>query len=138
MARSSAGATSGFGYGLDVGLAFGPLGIYGGFDHVKFGCGTPACPSDGRYTLQGVTLGLKASAATSGVRPFVKGGVALDTLEGTYVNWTTSGGVLGNPTPTPFTSDRAPGFELGAGADVSFLGMVSVSPQVRYVGQNLS
>jgi Outer membrane protein beta-barrel domain len=132
------GASSGFGYGLDLGLAFGPLGIYGGFDHVKFGCGTPTCPSDGRYTLQGVTLGLKATAATSGgVRPFVKGGVTFNSLEGTYVNWTPSGGVLGDPTPTPFSSDRAPGFELGAGADVSFLGVVSLSPQVRYIGQNL-
>jgi hypothetical protein len=132
-----AGATNGFGYGLDVGLAVGPLGIYGGFDHVNFGCGTPACPSDGRYTLQGVTLGLKATASTSGVRPFVKAGVTFNTLEGTYVNWTPSGGVLGDPTPTPFTSDRAPGFELGAGADVPLLGIVSVSPQVRYIGQRL-
>ncbi len=34
-------------------------------------------------------------------------------------------------------SDRTPGFELGAGADVSLLGLVSLSPQVRYIGQNL-
>ena len=58
-----AGATSGFGYGLDVGLGFGPIGIYGGFDHVKFGCRLAACQSDGRYTLQGVTVGLKALGA---------------------------------------------------------------------------
>jgi hypothetical protein len=125
-----AGAKSGFGYGLDVGLAFGPLGIYGGFDHVKFGCETAACQGDGSYTLQGVTLGLKAMATTmSAVRPFVKGGVTFNDLKGSYGNSTT--------TSTPFTTDRAPGYELGAGVDISFLGLVSVSPQVRYVGQNL-
>ena len=125
-----AGAKSGFGYGLDVGLAFGPLGIYGGFDHVKFGCETAACQGDGNYTLQGVTLGLKAMATTtSAVRPFVKGGVTFNGIKGTYGDSTSSA--------TPFTTDRAPGFELGAGVDVSFLGLLSVSPQIRYVGQNL-
>jgi hypothetical protein len=125
-----AGAKSGFGYGLDVGLAFGPLGIYGGFDHVKFSCETAICQGGGNYTLQGVTLGLKAMATTtSAVRPFVKGGVTFNGLKGTYGNSTSSA--------TPFTTDRAPGFELGAGVDVSFLGLLSVSPQVRYVGQNL-
>ena len=34
-------------------------------------------------------------------------------------------------------TDKAPGYELGAGLDVSFLGVVSLTPQVRYVGQNL-
>jgi hypothetical protein len=125
-----AGAKSGFGYGLDLGLAFGPLGIYGGFDHVKFSCETAVCQGGGNYTLQGVTLGLKAMATTtSAVRPFVKGGVTFNDLKGTYGNSTSSA--------TPFTSDRSPGFELGAGVDVSFLGLLSVSPQIRYVGQNL-
>jgi len=125
-----AGAKSGFGYGLDVGLSFGPLGVYGGFDHVKFGCETAACQGDGDYTLQGVTLGLKGMAsATSAVRPFVKGGITFNELKGSYGNSTSSA--------TPFTTDRAPGFELGAGVDISLLGLVSVSPQVRYIGQNL-
>jgi len=125
-----AGAKSGFGYGLDVGLSFGPLGVYGGFDHVKFGCETAACQGDGDYTLQGVTLGLKGMASTtSAVRPFVKGGITFNELKGSYGNSTSSA--------TPFTTDRAPGFELGAGVDISLLGLVSVSPQVRYIGQNL-
>ncbi len=125
-----AGAKSGFGYGLDVGLSFGPLGVYGGFDHVKFGCETAACEGDGSYTLQGITLGLKGMASTtSAVRPFVKGGITFNDLKGTYGNSASSA--------TPFTTDRAPGFELGAGVDISFLGLVSVSPQVRYIGQNL-
>src|SRR3954463_15870511 len=46
-----AGAKSGFGYGLELGLALGPIGLYGGFDHINFGCGTAACASDGKYTL---------------------------------------------------------------------------------------
>lgn len=125
-----AGAKSGFGYGLDVGLDLGPIGLYGGFDHVNFGCETAACSSDGKYTLQGVTVGLKLAAATkSSVRPFVKGGVTFDDLEGTYGTSTSSS--------TPFTTDKAPGFELGVGVDVGLLGLVSVSPQVRYIGQNL-
>ena len=129
-----AGAKSGFGYGLDLGLdlglAFGPLGVYGGFDHVKFSCETAICQGGGNYTLQGVTLGLKAMATTtSAVRPFVKGGVTFNGLKGTYGSSTSSA--------TPFTTDRPPGFELGGGVDVSFLGLLSVSPQVRYVGQNL-
>src|SRR5574338_556992 len=53
------GAKSGFGYGLDVGLGFGPIGIYAGFDHIKFDCQTETCQSDGKYTLQGVTAGVK-------------------------------------------------------------------------------
>src|SRR4051812_45510768 len=51
------GAKTGFGYGLDVGLSLGMLGVYAGFDHVKFDCETTTCRSDGKYTLQGVTAG---------------------------------------------------------------------------------
>jgi opacity protein-like surface antigen len=125
-----AGAKSGFGYGLDVGLDLGPVGLYAGFDHVHFGCETAACSGDEKYTLQGVTLGLKvASATTSGVRPFVKGGITFNNLEGSYGTSTSQA--------TPFTTDKAPGFELGVGVDVGLLGIVSLTPQVRYVGQNL-
>jgi hypothetical protein len=119
-----------FGYGLELGVGLGPIGLYGGFDHINFGCGTAACGGDGKYTLQGVTLGLKvASATTSGVRPFVKGGITFNDLEGSYGNSTSSA--------TAFTSARAPGFELGIGVDDGLLGIVSLSPQVRYIGQDL-
>ena len=53
------GAKSGFGYGLDVGLGLGMFGVYAGFDHIKFDCATNTCQSDGKYTLQGVTVGVK-------------------------------------------------------------------------------
>jgi hypothetical protein len=124
-----AGAKSGFGYGLNVGLDFGPIGLYGGFDHVTFGYQTAEFEGDGKYTLQGVTLGLKLSSMSSGVRPFVKGGVTFNNLEGSFGSSSTSS--------TPFTTNKTPGFELGAGVDIGLLGIVSLSPQVRYIGQNL-
>jgi len=65
-----AGAKNGFGYGLDAGLSFGPIGIYAGFDHVQFDCQTTTCTSDGKYTLQGVTAGVKLALPTKSiVRP---------------------------------------------------------------------
>ena len=54
-----AGAKSGFGYGVDVGVGLGPIGVYAGFDHINFDCQTETCRSDGKYTLQGVTAGVK-------------------------------------------------------------------------------
>jgi len=41
------GAKSGFGYGADVGVGLGPIGVYAGFDHISFDCQTTACGSDG-------------------------------------------------------------------------------------------
>ena len=123
-----AGAKSGFGYGLDVGLGVGVFGLYAGFDHIRFDCETTTCQSDGKYTLQGVTAGVKLSPQTSSLfRPFVKGGVTFNDLQGGY----------GGSSSNVLTTDKAPGYELGAGLDVSFLGVLSLTPQVRYVGQNL-
>ena len=53
------GAKSGFGYGLDVGVGLGPIGLYAGFDHINFDCQSETCQTDGKYTLQGVTAGVK-------------------------------------------------------------------------------
>lgn len=122
------GAKSGFGYGLDVGLSLGPLGIYAGFDHVKFDCETATCKTDGKYTLQGVTAGVKVSPGSiSLLRPFVKGGITFNDLQGGY----------GGQSSNALTTDKAPGYEVGVGADLSLLGIVSITPQARYVGQNL-
>lgn len=123
-----AGAKNGFGYGLDAGLGFGPIGIYAGFDHIKFDCETTTCKNNGKYTLEGVTAGVKLSLPTKSiVRPFVKGGVTFHDLEGGY------GGTQSNS----LTTEKTPGYEIGVGADVSFLGIVSLTPQARYVGQEL-
>ena len=122
------GAKTGFGYGLDVGLSLGILGIYAGFDHVSFDCETATCRQDGKYTLQGVTAGVKLAPATTSIfRPFAKAGVTFNSLEGTY----------GGGSSTSLTTERAPGYELAVGADVRLLGILSFSPQARYIGQEL-
>lgn len=122
------GAKNGFGFGLDVGLALGALGVYAGFDQVKFDCEAATCRSDGKYTLQGVTAGVKlASQSRSAVHPFAKAGITFNNLKGGY----------GGSSSNALTTDRAPGYEVGVGADVSLMGLVSLTPQVRYVGQEL-
>lgn len=120
------GAKSGFGYGLDVGLGVGPIGIYAGFDHIKFDCQTETCQSDGKYTLQGVTAGVKlAMPMVNRFRPFVKGGVTFQDLKGGY----------GASSSNALETDRTPGYEVGVGLDYSLLGILSLTPQARYVGQ---
>jgi hypothetical protein len=122
------GAKSGFGYGLDAGVAVGPIGVYASFDHIKFDCQTTTCQTDGKYTLQGVTAGVKLFLPhVSIARPYVKGGVTFNDLQGGY----------GGQSSNALTTDHAPGYEVGGGLDVSFLGVFSFCPQVRYVGQNL-
>ncbi|MEO7084792.1 MAG: outer membrane beta-barrel protein [Gemmatimonadaceae bacterium] len=122
------GAKTGFGYGLDAGLSLGMIGVYAGFDHVQFDCKTGSCNTDGKYTLQGVTVGVKLSATGSSlIRPFVKGGVTLNDLQGGY----------GGSSSNTLMTDRSPGYEFGAGADVTLGGILSFTPQARYVGQNL-
>lgn len=122
------GAKNGFGYGLDVGIGLGMFGVYGSFDHIKFDCATATCRTDGKYTLQGVTVGVKLSpVSVSLLRPFVKGGVTFNDLQGGY----------GGSSSNRLTTDKTPGYELGVGADLSFLGLFSLVPQVRYIGQKL-
>lgn len=122
------GAKTGFGYGLDVAAGMGMFGVYGGFDHIAFDCETASCGSDGEYGLTGVSVGLKLSRSTGSLfHPFVKGGVTFNKLKGDYGSGSSGG----------LTSDRAPGYEVGVGADISLLGLLSLAPQVRYVGQNL-
>jgi opacity protein-like surface antigen len=123
-----AGAKNGFGYGLDVGLGIGPLGVYGGFDQIHFDCATSTCQTDGKYTLHGVTVGAKlAMPLMSQLRPYVKGGVTFNDLQGGY----------GGSSSNRVTTDKTPGYEVGAGLDYSLAGLVSLTPQLRYIGQNL-
>ena len=122
------GAKSGFGYGADLGVSLGPLGVYAGFDHIAFDCETTTCGSDGEYTLQGVTAGVKLRLPVgSRFRPFVKGGVTFKDLKGSYGSSSTSNGL---------STERKPGYEVGIGGDYGLLGIVSITPQVRYIGQN--
>lgn len=122
------GAKNGFGYGIDLAAGLGMFGVYGGFDHIKFDCETTTCQSDGKYTLQGVAVGVKLSPpAMSLLRPYIKGGVTFNDLRGGY----------GGSSSNRLTTDKTPGYELGLGADLSLMGLLSLTPQVRYVGQKL-
>lgn len=122
------GAKNGFGYGLDASVGVGPIGVYAGFDHIKFDCQTATCRTDGTYTLQGVTVGAKLIPPMLGAfHPYVKAGVTFQDLKGGY-----SGG-----SSNRLETDHSPGYEIGAGADLQVMGLVSITPQVRYVGQKL-
>lgn len=121
------GAKNGFGYGLDAGIGVGPIGVYAGFDHIHFDCETTTCQSNGKYTLQGATVGVQlAVPGIPKIRPYVKGGVTFNDLQGGY----------GGSSSNALTTDRTPGYEVGIGFDYSILGIVSLTPQARYVGQN--
>ena len=123
-----AGAKTGFGYGLDAGINFGPLGLYAGFDHIKFECEEQVCSADNKYKLQGVSAGVRLTLPlVPMVRPWVKGGVTFNELEADF----TTGS---NP---QLTTERSPGYELGAGFDFPIASFFSLTPQVRYIGQKL-
>lgn len=121
-------AKTGFGYGLDAGLQLGMIGVYGGFDKIKFECESPNCDSDGNYRLTGFAAGIKLipPGVPRAFQPWIKGGVTFNELRGGF----------GSGTNTELTTDRNPGFEIGAGLDIGFLGFLRFTPQARYVGQN--
>ena len=122
------GAKNGFGYGLDASVGIGPIGVYAGFDHIKFDCETATCQTDGKYTLQGATVGVKlAVPGMPKFRPYVKGGATFNDLQGGY----------GGSSSNVLTTDRTPGYEVGIGFDYTIAGLIALTPQVRYVGQNL-
>lgn len=126
-----AGAKAGFGYGLDAGINLGPVGVYAGFDKINFECAEQSCGSaDSKYRLQGVSAGVRLSIPLVPViKPWVKAGVTLSELEGDFASTSSR---------ARFTTERTPGYELGAGFDIPFLGgFFSLTPQVRYVGQKL-
>jgi hypothetical protein len=124
------GAKAGFGYGLDAALGFTRfLALYAGFDHVAFDCRTGACGTDGEYTVSGVTAGVRLSPFRSGmVSPWLRGGVTFHELKGEYGEGASHPGLA---------TDRAPGYEIGAGVNIPLFGVAVLAPQVRYIGQNL-
>ena len=119
-------AKSGFGYGLDAGLSLGLVGVYAGFDHIKFDCESATCNSEGHYNLQGVAAGVRLTLPGSAiVRPWIKGGVTFNELKGGY-----------GSSSQELTTDRNPGYEVAAGLDIPVLRVFRIYPQARYVGQN--
>ncbi len=121
------GAKTGFGYGLDAGINLGPIGLYAGFDHLRFECAEQACAPDSKLKLQGVSAGVRlAIPLFPFVKPWIKGGVTFSELE-------TQFGAASSQ--SQFSSERTPGYEVGAGVDIPFGGIFSLTPQARYVGQ---
>lgn len=122
------GAKSGFGYGLDLGVSFGMFGVYAGFDRINFDCETSSCTNNGEFKMQGVSVGATLMPRMrTRFRPFLKGGVTFNTLDGVY----------GNSAGNALSTDRAPGYEVGVGGNIALAGMLALTPQLRYVGQNL-
>jgi hypothetical protein len=122
------GAKNGFGFGAEAGLAWGMIGAYASFDHIQFDCETSSCLNNGEYRVQGITGGIKVwPSFFSQIRPFLKAGLTMNDLKGGY----------GGSSSNVITTDKNAGYEFGAGADFGFLALFNVSPQVRYVGQNL-
>lgn len=123
-------AKNGLGYGLDAGISLGPLGIYAGYDHFDFDCDESSCASGGKYELEGVSAGVRlAVPLVPLIKPWVKAGVTYHEIQAT-------------PGPasslSAVTTDRSPGYELGAGVDIPIAGgFLSLTPQVRYIGQKL-
>lgn len=123
------GAKPGLGYGLDAGVGLGPVGLYAGTDRIQFDCRPESCAASGKYKLTGVSVGLRMGIPLVPiVKPWVKAGIAINELKGTISG--ASGG-------TTVTTERRPGYELGAGVDVPVLQFFSITPQVRYVSQKL-
>lgn len=123
------GAKPGLGYGLDAGVGLGPVGLYVGTDRIQFDCQPQSCAASGKYKLTGVSAGLRMGIPLFPiVKPWVKAGIAVNELTGTF-----SGASSG----TTVTTERRPGYELGAGVDVPVMGFFSITPQVRYVSQKL-
>lgn len=122
------GAKPGVGYGVDAGVGLGPLGFYAGYDHIDFECETAACSSNGKYKLEGVSAGVRLGVPLVPiVKPWVKAGVTFNEINGTNTG----------TNATKITTDRTPGYEVGAGLDIPILMLFSITPQVRYVGQKL-
>ncbi|MDO8501134.1 MAG: outer membrane beta-barrel protein [Gemmatimonadaceae bacterium] len=123
------GANPGLGYGLDAGVGLGPLGVYAGLDHINFGCQDQSCASSGKYKLSGISAGVRLGVPLIPlIKPWVKAGITLNEMTGT---------VGGSATATKITTDRRPGYELGAGVDIPVMVLFNLTPQVRYIGQKL-
>lgn len=123
------GAGNGFGYGLDASFSVGAVGVYAGFDQVAFGCESAQCARSAKYRMGGVSLGVRLAPAAGGsFAPWLRAGITFHELRGEYGEGASA---------RKLTSDRAPGYEFAAGVDVPLAGVLALSPQVRYVGQNL-
>ena len=121
------GASPGLGYGLDAGIGSPLLSLYDSYDHIQFGCQSGACSTSGKYDLTGYAAGVRASIPLLMLfRPWVKAGITYNQMKG-------------NVDSTSVETNKRPGYEVGAGADIPILmGFFSLTPQVRKIRQRLS
>jgi hypothetical protein len=120
------GASPGLGFGLDAGIGSPLVGLYAGYDRIRFGCQSGECAKSGKYDLTGYSAGVRVSVPLLPLlRPWAKAGITYNEMKGS-VN-----GVA-------VTTGKGPGYELGAGVDIPVLmGFFSLSPQVRRIRQRL-
>lgn len=123
------GARPGLGYGLDAGISLGPiLGAYASTDRIDFDCLSQSCATSGKYKLKGVSAGVRVGVPLVPlIKPWVKAGITVNEMTGTLSG--TPGGEV--------KTGKRPGYEVGAGIDLPVMTFFSITPQVRYVRQNL-
>lgn len=120
------GAAPGLGYGLEGGLGSTLLGLYASYDHIDFDCQSSSCNTNGKYSLNGMSGGVRVSVPLLPLlKPFAKAGV-------TYMQ------MKGSVNGSPVTTKKRPGYEVGAGLEIPvFMGFFSLTPQIRRVSQKL-
>lgn len=123
-------ATPGFGYGLDAGIGSPLLGLYAGYDRIRFGCASGTCATSGKYELTGISAGVRASVPLLPlIKPWAKAGITYNEMKGSFP---------GASSGMSVSTGKGLGYEVGAGVDIPmFLGLFSLTPQVRRVRQNL-
>lgn len=118
-------ATGGLGFSANAGLDLvSGLGVYAGWGRSTFNSESPlggaSARLEGTYVDEGFVLGVALSPPGVPIirtRPWVRIGATSRTLEVSDLG---------------VKSDRAVGFEVGAGLDIPLLGILAVSPGVIY------
>ena len=120
------GASPGLGYGFDAGLGSTLIGFYASYDRIQFECQSGSCAASGKYEVKGVSAGARVGIPLLPlVKPWAKAGI-------TYMQMT------GSVSGTAVTTEKRPGYEIGAGVDIPILmGFFSLSPQMKLVRQKL-
>lgn len=124
------GATPGLGYGVDAGVGSGLFGFYAGYDRIRFNCADTSCATSGKYELEGYSGGVRVGVPLLPLlKPWAKAGITYNEMTGRFPTSSSQAQV---------NTGRHPGYELGAGVDIPIvMGFLSLSPQVRYIRQNL-
>jgi opacity protein-like surface antigen len=122
------GVSTGFSVGGTVHYQVAPMvGIYGGFEYAKFTFDDDSEDVDSNISDSGFRLGARFAiplGAMTGVSPWVEGGA---TFNQTSINLSNDGG-----NSVGVDSDRALGYEVGAGLSFAVAPKISITPGVRW------